>query len=49
MTNSAFLDDLFQVLEQRRQADPEASYTARLHAKGKAKIAQKVGRKRWKP
>ncbi|MEM6903630.1 MAG: phosphoribosyl-ATP diphosphatase [Pseudomonadota bacterium] len=43
MTDAAFLDELFQVLEDRRDAAPEVSYTARLHAKGKAKIAQKVG------
>ena len=43
MTGAAFLDELFDVLEQRRQVDPESSYTARLHAKGTAKIAQKVG------
>lgn len=34
---------LAQVLEDRRQADPEKSYTARLFAKGLPRIAQKVG------
>lgn len=34
---------LAQFLEQRRQADPQSSYTARLHAKGLPRIAQKVG------
>ncbi len=34
---------LAEVLEQRRRADPESSYTARLHAKGLPRIAQKVG------
>ncbi|MCG8456693.1 MAG: bifunctional phosphoribosyl-AMP cyclohydrolase/phosphoribosyl-ATP diphosphatase HisIE [Holophagales bacterium] len=34
---------LYQVLEQRRAAgDPESSYTARLLAKGRPRIAQKV-------
>lgn len=37
------LDRLWQVIEQRRGADPEASYTARLLARGPAKIAQKLG------
>lgn len=34
---------LWQVLEARRDADPESSYTARLLAKGLPRIAQKVG------
>lgn len=34
---------LAQILEARRQADPESSYTARLLAKGLPRIAQKVG------
>jgi phosphoribosyl-ATP pyrophosphohydrolase len=37
------LDRLWQVIEQRRGADPETSYTARLLARGPAKIAQKLG------
>ena len=37
------LDRLFEVIESRRDADPEASWTARLFAKGLPKIAQKVG------
>lgn len=37
------LDALFQVIQSRRQADPEESYTARLLAKGTRKVAQKVG------
>ena len=34
---------LAQVLEQRKQADPEKSYVASLHAKGLNKILEKVG------
>ncbi len=34
---------LWRVLEDRREAAPEASYTARLLAKGLPRVAQKVG------
>jgi len=37
------LDELFAVIESRRGADPETSYTAQLLSRGTAKIAQKVG------
>ena len=37
------LDRLWQTVESRRGADPQTSYTAKLFARGKAKIAQKVG------
>ena len=37
------LDRLWQVIQSRRGADPESSYTARLFARGRAKIAQKLG------
>ncbi|MDX2143747.1 MAG: phosphoribosyl-ATP diphosphatase [Rhodospirillaceae bacterium] len=37
------LAEMFQVIEARKAADPEASYTARLFAKGTNKIAQKLG------
>lgn len=37
------LDKLEQVVRERRTGDPSASYVARLTAKGRAKIAQKVG------
>src|ERR1700674_711033 len=37
------LDRLWQVIESRRGADPETSYTARLFSRGRAKIAQKLG------
>jgi phosphoribosyl-ATP pyrophosphohydrolase len=37
------LDRLWQVIEARRGADPESSYTAHLFSRGRAKIAQKLG------
>ncbi|MDX2221900.1 MAG: phosphoribosyl-ATP diphosphatase [Rhodospirillaceae bacterium] len=37
------LSELFAVIESRKSADPETSYTARLYAKGPRKIAQKLG------
>jgi phosphoribosyl-ATP pyrophosphohydrolase len=37
------LDRLWQVIQSRRGADPKSSYTARLFARGRAKIAQKLG------
>ena len=40
---TAILDDLFAVIESRKGADPDTSYTASLFAKGRNKIAQKVG------
>lgn len=43
MTDASFLDQLDAILAERRGADPESSYTASLYAKGRAKIAQKVG------
>ncbi len=40
---SHVLDELFSVIAARRGADAETSYTAKLFAKGRKKIAQKVG------
>lgn len=37
------LDALFEVIASRKGGDPEASYTAKLFAKGRKKIAQKIG------
>ncbi len=37
------LDELHAVVLARRDGDPQASYVARSFAKGRAKIAQKVG------
>src|SRR5215467_7549072 len=37
------LDRLWQIIQSRRDADPQSSYTARLFTRGRAKIAQKLG------
>ena len=37
------LERLWGVIESRRGADPQTSYTAKLFGRGKAKIAQKLG------
>lgn len=37
------LNQLTEILEQRRSADPESSYVAQLHDKGLNKILEKVG------
>ena len=38
-----FIGDLEQILAERKNADPDSSYTARLYSKGVKRIAQKVG------
>jgi len=42
-SNALVLERLFRVIESRRGADPAASYTAQLLAKGPSKAAQKLG------
>lgn len=42
-SNTAFLNQLEQVIAQRKSASPESSYVASLFAKGVNKMAQKVG------
>jgi len=42
-TDLAVLERLFAVIESRKGAPPESSYTAKLFAQGREKIAQKVG------
>ncbi len=37
------LDELFAIVEERRGGDPSASYVAKSFARGRAKLAQKVG------
>ena len=37
------IDRLFAIVEDRQGADPQESYTAKLLARGRAKIAQKMG------
>ena len=41
--DGTILDRLYKTIEGRRGADPATSNTARLFAKGRDKIAQKVG------
>ena len=41
--DGALLDKLYRVIQERRDADPGESHTARLFEKGLPKIAQKVG------
>jgi phosphoribosyl-ATP pyrophosphohydrolase/phosphoribosyl-AMP cyclohydrolase len=41
--HAGFLDALEAIVQSRRVAPPAESYTARLFAKGRHKIAQKVG------
>lgn len=41
--DSRVIEELFQVISGRKGADPETSYTAKLFAKGRPKIAQKLG------
>jgi phosphoribosyl-ATP pyrophosphohydrolase len=40
---SDILERLAQVLEERKQADPDSSYVARLYAKGLDAILKKIG------
>ncbi len=39
----AVLTALYETIEERKTADPNKSYTARLFAKGTEKLAQKLG------
>jgi phosphoribosyl-ATP pyrophosphohydrolase len=41
--DSSVLERLHAVIESRKGADPESSYTAKLFGKGLKKITQKVG------
>lgn len=41
----AFLAELEDLLEKRKSADPEKSYTAKLYLRGTKRIAQKGGRR----
>ena len=42
-TDGAVLERLYQVIRSRRGGDPKTSLTARLFARGRGKIAAKVG------
>jgi phosphoribosyl-ATP pyrophosphohydrolase len=37
------LDRLYVVIDSRKDADPDTSYTARLFSRGRAQIAKKLG------
>ena len=41
--DASVLERLFTTIQSRREDDPERSYTARLLADGRAKIARKTG------
>ena len=41
--SQGFLHQLQAIVQERQVADPDSSYTASLFARGKNKIAQKVG------
>ena len=43
MSDFKVLEELFEVIKERKGSDPEASYVARLFSRGRKKIAQKVG------
>jgi phosphoribosyl-ATP pyrophosphohydrolase len=43
MTSANFIQQLFDTVCARKDADPKTSYVASLFAKGNKKIAQKVG------
>jgi len=43
MDNQDILTQLAQVLEQRKHADPESSYVAKLYSKGLDAILKKIG------
>ena len=42
-TGIDYLVELERVIEQRKGAPPDQSYTAKLYAAGRSRIAQKVG------
>jgi phosphoribosyl-ATP pyrophosphohydrolase len=42
-TGIEYLQELERVIEQRKGATPDQSYTAKLYGAGRSRIAQKVG------
>lgn len=42
-TNYEFLDRLYATIGARKDADPDVSYTAKLFADGRERIAKKLG------
>lgn len=43
MTSSTILEDLYDVIMERRKANPDESYVAKRFKQGTGKIAQKMG------
>ena len=43
MPSTDILEQLYRIIEQRRDGDPDKSYIAKRMQQGTAKIAQKVG------
>ncbi len=43
MADFQILQELFDVIKERKNADPETSYVAKLFKRGRGKIAQKLG------
>lgn len=43
MADFSALEALYKTVKKRQDADPASSYTAKLFAKGRHKIAQKLG------
>jgi phosphoribosyl-AMP cyclohydrolase / phosphoribosyl-ATP pyrophosphohydrolase len=42
-TGIAYIEELERIIESRKNAPPDESYTAKLYAAGRSRIAQKVG------
>lgn len=40
---ATIIDELYETIAARKGGDPETSYTAKLFARGRGKIVQKVG------
>ena len=41
--SAEILEQLFRTIESRKSGDPASSYTAKLRAEGKARLAKKLG------
>ena len=41
--NFSILNDIFEIIQQRKSADPNESYVAKLNQKGLNSILQKIG------
>lgn len=43
MSNTDFIEELYNTIKSRKKSSPEESYVAKLFDKGRNKIAQKLG------